>query len=743
MIVKNEEHVICSTFDNLLSYIPIDYWVISDTGSTDNTKKVIQEYFQKKNIPGELVEHEWRDFGYNRTKALECAYQKSDYLFIFDADDKICGDFKIPNVLNADMYQLKFGMNFTYLRPLLINNRKRWHYKGVLHEFLASQENVNMTLIIDGEYYIESGRTGDRSKNPNKYRDDAEMLKKAFEKEEQGGDAGMIARYAFYCAQSYKDSKMFDEAIEWYKKCLDLQNWHQEKYYASLMIATMLQQKNDLENALKYFLKTVEYDAERVEGVVGAMELLQKRGDHLLVNGLYHRFKNYNQLPSKDKLFVFQNSYKDAIEYINSISSCYCNDREEGYKCCKKILLNMQLSDIQLIQTIKNLFFYKDFLQTENGKEAFKLFENVEKIMNKNKIVDDNVSNIWKMLYQKRQKIKQTMNSEDNLKNKIKIVNLERRPDRKEKMVTCLKNMNISEEKYEFIKACDGKNVEATFGIKHLFRNNDFRYNKGVIGCALSHIQLWQKLIEDPENDYYIILEDDVTMSKKTKEYLLGLQSVFSEKEVVFLGYHMYYNNRDKFGFIYNENECDVKDIKIAPLVRKLIMGGTFSYTINKLGARKFLEAVSKKGVARAIDGFMVDQPDIEIMECRPQIFFSDFFVRDVTDNIVDTDIQNSRDCLIFDENINNNKDFVFLPGIDQIGNDIERIDSKDINKLLEYAVSSQDCVAFNTLGYFKNKIEILQKVPWFSEKDGIFIKKNIFEKLQLENEKLNEMKTA
>jgi len=48
MIVKNESHVIIKTFDNILSNINLDYWVISDTGSTDNTKELIIDYFKKK-----------------------------------------------------------------------------------------------------------------------------------------------------------------------------------------------------------------------------------------------------------------------------------------------------------------------------------------------------------------------------------------------------------------------------------------------------------------------------------------------------------------------------------------------------------------------------------------------------------------------------------------------------------------------------------------------------------------------
>ena len=55
MIVKNESHIIQETFDNLLKYLPIDYWVISDTGSTDNTRELIKEYFKKKSIRGVIL----------------------------------------------------------------------------------------------------------------------------------------------------------------------------------------------------------------------------------------------------------------------------------------------------------------------------------------------------------------------------------------------------------------------------------------------------------------------------------------------------------------------------------------------------------------------------------------------------------------------------------------------------------------------------------------------------------------
>ena len=112
MIVKNESHIIIETLKNLCSYIDFSYWVISDTGSTDNTKELIIDFFKDKGVPGELVEHEWVDFAYNRTKALECAFNKSDYVLIMDADDIIKGDIIFPKIMSADTYTFKFGTSF-------------------------------------------------------------------------------------------------------------------------------------------------------------------------------------------------------------------------------------------------------------------------------------------------------------------------------------------------------------------------------------------------------------------------------------------------------------------------------------------------------------------------------------------------------------------------------------------------------------------------------------------------------
>ena len=53
MIVKNESQIITRCLDSVKDLI--DYWVISDTGSTDGTQQLITDYFAQHGITGLLI----------------------------------------------------------------------------------------------------------------------------------------------------------------------------------------------------------------------------------------------------------------------------------------------------------------------------------------------------------------------------------------------------------------------------------------------------------------------------------------------------------------------------------------------------------------------------------------------------------------------------------------------------------------------------------------------------------------
>lgn len=396
MIVKDEAHIIEKTFDNLLSHISFDYWVICDTGSTDGTQDLIKNYFMKKGIRGEVVQHKWRDFGYNRTEALKAAFKKADYILIFDADDSIHGDFILPPKLTRDFYKLQFGKGFTYYRPLLITAQKPTSFIGVLHEFLKLNEGTPTEENISGNYYVESGRLGNRSKAGDKYLKDALILKAAYEEEVRtGGD--LTNRYAFYCGQSFKDCGKVDDAIEWYSLVADkLNSWVQERYYSCVTLGHLYKQKGNTEKALEYYLKSDVFDTERKEGVIYACEILKDKGLHMLVSLLYEKHQNYERNP-RDKLFMHRDIYDDVLEFNAAISYCMGGNIKEGYKLFKEIIMRGIATSGIISVSYKNLrmtedllksdkttldLFYKlnDFIQTSHeAKEFFwlwnKLFE--------------------------------------------------------------------------------------------------------------------------------------------------------------------------------------------------------------------------------------------------------------------------------------------------------------------------------------------------------------------------------
>jgi GR25 family glycosyltransferase involved in LPS biosynthesis len=276
----------------------------------------------------------------------------------------------------------------------------------------------------------------------------------------------------------------------------------------------------------------------------------------------------------------------------------------------------------------------------------------------------------------------------------IKVVNLERRKDRKEKMEEVLKGIT-----YQFVKAVDGNSILPTTEISNLFIGNDFGNRKGVIGCALSHYQLWKQLVNDTV-DYYIILEDDITVTNDFNEKLEKIKA----EDICFLGYHMYSKDRDA--------SYDEKDgFSIQPFQNDFYVGGTFGYYVTKKGAQKLLDHIAVHGIKHGID-YVMKIAQLNYLECKPHLVFSpwnEYY-------LVDSDIQGNFDtCELIPE------DFIFIEGVDHINDDVERCEQNVVEK-----AKNENIVGFNSLGYLKSAINIhaLRPSMFLKSTDGIYVKK-------------------
>jgi tetratricopeptide (TPR) repeat protein len=399
MIVKDECEIIIETLDNLCKFFNFSYWVICDTGSQDNTKEIIREYFLEKGISGELIEDVWVDFAYNRTRALNAAFNKTDYLLMADADDRIYNNLKLPNLI-LDQYSVRFGTEFTYYRPILLSNRRKWKYIGILHECLQYIGDIPSQTKIDGDYYFGIGTFGSRSKDPDKYLKDANLLEQAFEIEE---DKTLRGRYAFYCAQSYLDADETNKAVDWYLKILILDNWVQEKYYACLKLGFLYKKLGDGDKMIEFWTTAYKYDTERVDCVTYLMEYFYNKGNHFMVNALHTKCKNYNMKNPETKLFLLTHTY-DTFEYLNSISAFYVGDFVSGYESCKKLFERKAYLEI----TIQNLRFYDKQMDIDTDDNIVALYSDIDNIRTDTDInskfdekTQDILRSIWERLFKK------------------------------------------------------------------------------------------------------------------------------------------------------------------------------------------------------------------------------------------------------------------------------------------------------------------------------------------------------
>lgn len=262
MIVKNEAPVIKRCLQSVKHLI--DYWIIVDTGSKDGTQNVIKEFL--KDIPGELHERPWVNFGHNRNEALELTRGKADYALFIDADDRLVfsEDFSLPD-LEADAYLLvqRETHNNTFREHttfLLIKTGLDYYWKGVLHEGLYAVTPKN-TCMLSGVYneYINDGA---RSKDPKKIENDIKVLKKGMKEEPDN------ARYCFYLARTYWSIRDYRSALKYFEKRIKMGGDVLEVYHSHLFTSVCQRLLNySPEIFIKSFCQAHLYRPSRAEAM--------------------------------------------------------------------------------------------------------------------------------------------------------------------------------------------------------------------------------------------------------------------------------------------------------------------------------------------------------------------------------------------------------------------------------------------------------------------------------------------
>ncbi|UOQ99307.1 glycosyltransferase [Hymenobacter sp. 5317J-9] len=225
MIVKNESQVIARCLASVKHLV--DYWVICDTGSTDGTPDLIRQ--ELAGVPGELHQHEWVNFGHNRTEALQLALGHCDYVLLLDADMVLVqfGDFK--HRLTADSYLLRQQGPLEYQEQKLLRSGLAWRYVGVTHEYVwAPDAGPRVPLPeLQLRHFADGGARAD------KFTRDIALLEQGLAQEPDN------ARYLFYLAQSHRDMGNLPQALHYYQRRAAAGGWDEEVWYARYQVASL------------------------------------------------------------------------------------------------------------------------------------------------------------------------------------------------------------------------------------------------------------------------------------------------------------------------------------------------------------------------------------------------------------------------------------------------------------------------------------------------------------------------
>jgi GR25 family glycosyltransferase involved in LPS biosynthesis len=198
--------------------------------------------------------------------------------------------------------------------------------------------------------------------------------------------------------------------------------------------------------------------------------------------------------------------------------------------------------------------------------------------------------------------VKIATESQDNLKleniNKTFIVNLDTRQDRWQSL---MKAEPYLENNSTRISAVNGKTLKLDRTIYNIFKNNRFSWKKSVIGCFLSHIDIWTRIINEnsDDNTNYLVLEDDVRFDKDwINTWNKCVKDIPEGAELLYLGGVLPPNKAMLPTCLDQVNQYWSKikpNMCFSPgALLPIFHFCTYSYVITKSGAKKLLNFLNK-----------------------------------------------------------------------------------------------------------------------------------------------------
>jgi len=350
LIVKNEE----KTFPRLIESCKeiIDYWVICDTGSTDDTMKVIKK--ELDGIPGEFFEEPFLDFGHNRTLLVERARDKADYLLLMDADMIVqVGKGFNKAILDAESYMIRYTGNIDFAQPLLVSGHKEWRYEGYTHEYITTKGKYTQ-----GTCPLMIIHKADGGSRDDKYERDVELCKLEITNYPQR------IRPHFYLAMSLQNLGRHKEAIEAYQERIKRGGWNEEIYYSLYQIGMSLYASEDKPSAILQFLEAYDARPTRFEALFMIGQIHREMKKYSIAKMFFEKMVK-QPYPKNDILFIHKAQHDYLVDFELGICNYWLGDYKEAEKHSRKLFNRNDIDQSIIDQNKKNFTFIRNKIKHE------------------------------------------------------------------------------------------------------------------------------------------------------------------------------------------------------------------------------------------------------------------------------------------------------------------------------------------------------------------------------------------
>ena len=165
----------------------------------------------------------------------------------------------------------------------------------------------------------------------------------------------------------------------------------------------------------------------------------------------------------------------------------------------------------------------------------------------------------------------------------IWVINLEKDNNRLELIKNNLNNLGLTFKRFDAVNANLIPYDTLVESTTKLCRT--LLCNKGIVGCGLSHINLWKQLLNEKNTEVYLILEDDAILNDKSKDILKKIETNIDINKYDIINLHCY---NIGCGF---QKEFEIDEYSFGKPYFPLTFTG---YIITKKGVKKMLQYFDK-----------------------------------------------------------------------------------------------------------------------------------------------------